>query len=50
LPCAAQEFHLSEPLTFDFFSPRAYVRPVAHAAPTLGREALGVIEDPEKRR
>jgi hypothetical protein len=35
---------------FDFSVQRAYVAAVAHAAPTLDREVLGVIEDPEKRR
>jgi hypothetical protein len=29
---------------------RMYIGNAVHAAPTLGREAFGVIEDPEKRR
>jgi hypothetical protein len=30
--------------------PGMYIENAVHAASTLGREALGVIEDPEKRR
>jgi hypothetical protein len=42
--------HVSPVAVFDFFFPAAYIKDAIHAAPTLGREALGVIKGPEKRR